>query len=90
MTMKVVTLGVFTKWTIKIDGLELFRFDEDGNLYRIPYTKGKRSYGFRLIIMQYPSRWRINNTWYSKSMLRNKLIKDENPIMIYSNKEVPF
>jgi hypothetical protein len=81
---------MFTKHIINIEGLEGFRFADDGNLYRLPYTKDKRSYGFRLIKMQYSNRWRINNEWYSKNQLRGNLIKDSNPMLIYSNNETPF
>lgn len=81
---------MFTKYKIDIKGLELFRFNIDGDLYRLPYTEGTRSYGFRLIKMQYSNRWRIRDQWYSKRQLRDKLILDDSPVMIYSTKETPW
>lgn len=81
---------MFTKYKIDIKGLELFRFNEDFDLYRLPYTESNRNYSFRLIKMQYSNRWRIRNQWYSKRQLSDKLILDDSPVMIYSTKETPW
>ena len=70
-----------TKWKIK--GIDNFRFGEDKNLYKLPYNSNKRYYGFRLIKMQYGERWKIDGKWWSKRQLKDKLIKDDEPLIIY-------
>ena len=74
-----------SKW--KIRGIETHVFGEDGNLYRLPYTKGKRSFGVRLIKKQYPNRWVINGTTYSERQLKHRIYKDAKPIVLFMNKE---
>ena len=81
---------MFTKYKINIEGLEGYRFTADGDLYKMPFTRNKRSYDFRLIKIQNPNRWKIEGEWYSKRQLRPKLIEDDNPIEIYKVKEMPF
>lgn len=80
-----------TRWIIDIRGLEDYRFNKEGELYKMPFSGNKRNYGVRLIKMQYPNRWRMYNTysqkkeWYSKAQLSNKLIEDETPIILYQD-----
>tara|TARA_R110002020_G_scaffold223898_3_gene433159 strand:- start:3320 stop:3559 length:240 start_codon:yes stop_codon:yes gene_type:complete len=77
-----------SKWRIK--GLDTHVVGEDGNIYRLPYTKGFRSYNTREIKMQYPERWIINGTAWSKSQLRLLLYKDESPIELKKDCQMPF
>ena len=85
---------MITKWIIGIKGLEDYRFNKEGELYKMPFNRNKRNYGVRLIKMQDPNRWRMYNTyshkeeWYSKTQLSNKLIEDENPIIL--PQDTPF
>lgn len=79
---------MFSKWKIK--GIDGYLFAEDGNLYKLPYVQGKRSYGLRLIKKQYPNRYRINGQWYSQRQLKHRLIKDEKPIKLIELEEHPF
>ena len=81
---------MFTKWRIDIKELSDYRFDEDGNLWKKPFTRKKRSYSWRMIKIQYPNRWKIGKVYYSQMQLRPHLIEDENPIEIYKTKEMPF
>ena len=82
---------MYSKWIIDIKGLENFRFGEDKKLYRLPYTKGKRSYCVREIKIQYPSRWILNGIPYSKKQLKNKIIIDYNPIkLLITDTDLPF
>jgi hypothetical protein len=77
-------------WKIDVKGLELFRFDCDGNCYRMPHEKNGRIYGLRLIKMQYPSRWILNGKPYSKRQLKGKLIKVDEPIILNKEEGMPF
>lgn len=77
---------MFTAW--KIEGIDGYKFDKDGNLYRLPFVSGKKSYGLRKIKMQYPNRWLIRGQMWSKEQLRNKLVKDDNPTLI--DTDLPF
>lgn len=80
-----------TKHTINIKGLECFRFGEDKNLYRLPYTKNKRSYEFRMIKLQKSKRWILNGVPWSMRQLKGKLLKDLNPLEIYKKEvDCPF
>ena len=79
-----------TKWRIDIEKLKSFRFSEDGKIYRLPYTKGLKSYGWRLIKMQHPNRWRLDGVWWSKNQIKNHLIRDDDPLTIYTEGEMPF
>jgi predicted GTPase len=80
---------MFSKWRIK--GIDGYRFDELGNLWRLPYTdyKGK-SRGLRMLKMHYPSRWKINGEYYSKNQLRNRLELDTEPIELIIKDQMPF
>lgn len=78
-----------TKWIIQ--GLPNYRVAEDGNIYRLSFQSGDRWYEVRLIKEQYPHRFRLNNSWWTKDQLRNKLKLDESPIIIFEEKsECPF
>ena len=79
---------MLSKWKIK--GIDLYVFGEDGNLYKLPFTKNNRSYGVRLIKKQYPNRWRINDTWYSQRQLKDKLYIDKNPVLLFESNDTPF
>ncbi len=77
-----------SKWKIK--GIDGYVFGEDGKLYKLPYVYNGKNYGIREIKKQYPNRYRINNTWYSEKQLRDKLILDENPILLFNDENLPF
>ena len=80
-----------SKHIINIKGLEEFVFGEDKNLWKRPYTRNKRSYGWRKMKMQHPNRWILNSNPWSKSQLEGKLLRDPNPVEIYSgNINCPF
>ena len=82
---------IISKWKINIDGLDLFVFGSDNELYRLPHVKNNRSYCLRKIKMQYPSRWIIYGEAYSKNRLRGNLIRDERKIILVDNSEnIPF
>ena len=57
-----------SKWRIKT--IDTHIFGDDNNLYRLPYTRNKRSYELRLIKLQKSNRWVINGeTWSEKRLL---------------------
>lgn len=80
--------GMFSKWKIK--GLDNYVFGNDNKLYRLPYTHNGKSYGIREIKLQYPSRYKIGNSWLSQRQMRHRLILDDNPIELIKTKELPF
>lgn len=80
---------MFTKWSINI--LKGYYFDEDGNLWKAPFTSTNGKYiDWRMIKMQYPNRWKVGQDYYSKSKLRKHLTLMETPIEIYKTKGLPF
>lgn len=79
---------MFSKW--RIEGIDGYVFGEDGNLYRLPFESGTKNYGLRKIKMQHPNRWLINGEMWSKDQLRPKLIKDENPILLTKQDDLPY
>lgn len=82
---------MLSKWIIK--GLDSYLIGEDKNIYKKPFTseKGKRNYPFKLVKMQYPSRWRLNGEYWSKAQLKQHIKKDPNPVEIYINDpDIPF
>jgi len=80
-----------TKHIINIKGLELYRFAEDKNLYKLPFKSNGKQYSFRLIKQQYPSRWILNGKPYSEKQLRGKLLKDPDPIVLFIDiEDCPF
>jgi len=84
---------MFTKWKIDLIALSDYRLDANGNLWRMPYTDSKNKYrDWRMLKLQYPSRWAIDGKWWSKSQLRKHIIIDDNPLLIQklSNTEMPF
>ena len=82
---------MFTKWKIDIKGLEKYRFDADGNLWKMPFTSKKKSYSWRQIKMcRIKKRWKIGTIWWPQSQIRPHLVLDDNPIQITKSKELPF
>ena len=81
---------MFSKWKISKDGMSNYRFGEDKELYRLPFIKGKRSYGLRKIKMQHPNRYLINGEMWSKDQLRPHLVLDDNPIELTKSDDMPF
>lgn len=80
-----------TKHVINIKGLEGFVFGDDKHLWKRPYTKDKRSYGWRKMKLQVSNRWILNGIPWSMRQLKGKLIRDPDPIEIYSDDiDVPF
>jgi hypothetical protein len=78
-----------SKW--RFIGLENYVVGEDNKIYKLPFTSNKRYYNFREIKEQYPQRFRLNGSWYTKQLLRKKLQKDLNPIIIHENiSDCPF
>jgi len=78
---------MFSKWIIK--GLEGFVFGEDKKLYRLPYSKGERSYSLREIKKQYGNRYKIHGVWWSERQLAAKIEPDLKPIELIK-KDMPF
>ena len=79
---------MFSKWRIK--GIDGYLFGEDKNLYRIPFKSGRNSFGIRLIKKQYPSRYRINNEWWSERQLKDKIYLDPEPVRLFESNDIPF
>ena len=78
-----------SKWIIK--GLGNYRVGEDGNIYKLPFLSNLKYYETRLVKEQYPSRFRLNNEWYTKKRLRNLLVKDTEPVVLMEEKDnLPF
>jgi hypothetical protein len=78
-----------TKWII--EGLPDYRVGEDGNIYRLSFQSGLKWYAPRLIKEQYPQRFRLNNSWWTKKQLRGRLKRDESPVIIFEQKsDCPF
>lgn len=75
-----------SKWRIKT--IDTHVFGDDNNLYRLPYTRNKRSYELRLIKLQKSNRWVINSETWSKKQIKHLLYKDPNPIELI--KEASF
>tara|TARA_R110000822_G_scaffold216485_3_gene351167 strand:+ start:597 stop:839 length:243 start_codon:yes stop_codon:yes gene_type:complete len=69
-----------SKWLI--DGFDNYRVGEDNKVYRLPFFNSNKYYEVREIKIQYPKRYRLNNTWWSTKQLRNKLRIDKNPIIL--------
>lgn len=82
---------MFSKWIIDLPGYELYKFGEDKELYRIPYTKGKRSFGLRKLLLN-PDRgtWTLNGKHWTKDQLRPHIVDDPDPILLTKAKEMPF
>lgn len=82
---------MFTKWIIDIKGMQDYRFAENGDLYRMPFTDAnKKSRSVRKIKMQSKNRWVINGVWWSKTQLRPHLELDKKPIEITKINDLPF
>lgn len=79
---------MFTKWII--EGIDGYRFGEDGELYRLPFERNKRSYDWRRIRKQYPNRWLIKGEMWSQDQLRPKLRLDPEPLEIFKEIDLPF
>jgi hypothetical protein len=78
-----------SKWMIQ--GLDNYRVGEDGNIYKLPFSSNFKYYETRLVKEQYPSRFRLNDEWYTKKRLRKLLVKDTNPIVLIDiNDNLPF
>ena len=71
-----------SKW--RVVGLDEYVVGEDNNIYRIPFESNGKWYDFRLIKEQYPQRFRLNKSWWTKNQLRHKLVKDNNPVAIFN------
>jgi hypothetical protein len=82
---------MFTKWLINIKALKNYRFDENGQLWRMPYIdKNKKHRDWRKINMQYPNRWKVGKQYYSKTQLKPHLSIDNERIKIYETDNLPF
>lgn len=78
-----------SKWIIQ--GLDNYRVGEDGNIYKLPFLSNLKYYETRLVKEQYPSRFRLNNEWYTKKRLRKLLVNDTSPIVLIEEKNnLPF
>ena len=80
--------GIYTKWKIK--GLQNYFFGNDLNLYRAPFVSKGKFYGWKLIKIQNPNRYKIAGVWYSQNQLRSKLEIDELPKEIFKINDLPF
>jgi hypothetical protein len=82
---------MLTKWKIALKGFEKYRFDTDGNLWKMPFTSQKRSYSWRMIKMcRIKKRWKIGTVWWSQRQIKPHIIIDDNPLQIYKTGEMPF
>lgn len=77
---------MFERFEFSLDELKPYVVGSDNEIYRRPYESKGRSYGYRRIKMQYPSRWKLNETWWSKHKLWNLLEDIENGKQIYKEK----
>lgn len=87
---------MLSKWIITLDGMESYRFGEDGNLYRLGYvtTDGKHR-GIKLIKKdKEKKRWFISRFGkvekWSENQLRVHLAIDKNPVQLTKEKDLPF
>ena len=78
---------MFSKWIIK--GLDGYVFGNDKKLYRLPFTKDKRSYALREMKNQYPNRYKINGSWLSERQMKQRLILDPKPVKLIED-DTPF
>ena len=81
---------MFSKWKISKEGMELYRFCHNGDLYRLPFKRYNRSYGLRKIKIQADNRYLINGEKWSKDQLRQHIILDDNPVELTKTDEMPF
>jgi len=82
-----------TKYKINIEGLELFRFAEDKNLYKLPFSSNGKYYASRLIKKQDNNRWFMDGKPYSENQLRSKLIREtsnESIVLFEDIDDAPF
>lgn len=83
---------MFTKWNIEVIGLELYRFDENGELWKLPFksVSGKYISAKKIKKDNEKKRWIINGNWWSENQLRPHLILDQNPFELTKEDCLPF
>lgn len=78
-----------SKWVI--EGFDQYRIGEDGNIYRLPFFNGKKWYQCKVVKEQYPNRFRLAGTWWTKDQLRGKIKRDLSPVQLFFEKnDCPF
>lgn len=82
------------KWKINLIGFENYRFDTDGNIYRLPTKSEDGKFLGLKKLKKDGNRWwfKVNGkaVKWSESQLKGHLIKDENPIELMDEKDCPF
>ena len=85
-----------SKWKIEIEGLENYRFGEDGNLYKLPFvTKDKKHRGLKLVAKdKLKKRWFLTRFGklerWSENQLRAHLVKDTENLELTKEIDLPF
>lgn len=78
-----------SKWII--EGFKDYKIGEDGNIYKLPFFSKGKWYQCRVVKEQYPNRFRLNNSWWTKEQLRGKIKKDLNVSQLFVEKsDCPF
>lgn len=87
---------MISKWIIKLKGFELYRFDEVGNLWKLPFESenGKRISLKKVAKEKCKKRWEFSingkRQKWSENQIRPHLVKDINPIILIQEKGLPF
>lgn len=85
-----------SKWIIDLPGLELYRFDTHGELWKLAFTDaiGKCISLKKVKKDIEKKRWRMTryekSEWWSEHQLRPHLILDPNPFELTKENELPF
>jgi hypothetical protein len=80
---------MLTKWKIDLPNMELYRFGEDKELYRLPFSTDKKSFGLRKL-RKSRGCWLLNGTRWSVDQLRPHIIPDDNKKLLFKSEEMPF
>jgi hypothetical protein len=85
-----------SKWKIDLVGFESYRFGEDRELYKLPFTtKDGKSRGLKKLKKDpIKKRWEISRNGrvekWSENQLRQHLIIDESPVELTKIDKLPF
>ena len=80
-----------SKWKFTLESLNDYVIGSDKKIYKKPFTRNKRSYGWHEVKIQSPKRYRLNGEWWSTKQLKQHIILDSNPIVIFEEQpETPW
>lgn len=71
---------MFLKYKVNIKLLNDYRFGEDGNLYKLPFTDKSGNHREVRLIKPQGNKWKIGNEWISRNQLQ--AIKDKGLVSI--------